>query len=73
MVKLSFPRFYVEIGWNFDITCKSGGPNLFSVFQILLYFFEDIEKAVSGNYSSGKLSTPRKNYKIWSIFFKKPS
>jgi hypothetical protein len=40
MVKLSPPRFYVEIGFNFDITCKSGRPNLNSVSNFAIISLE---------------------------------
>ena len=35
MVTLSPPRFYVKISWNFNITCKSGRPNLSPPTKIL--------------------------------------
>ena len=39
MIKLSPPRFHVEISFNFDITGKSGRQNLYrSVFPILPSF-----------------------------------
>jgi hypothetical protein len=46
MVKLSPPRFYDEIICNFDITCKSGRPNLIlvSFLNFPLFFLEYVKK-----------------------------
>jgi hypothetical protein len=66
MVKLSPLRFYVEITFNFEITCKSGRPNLISVsFLNFALFFIEYEE----NHRFWA-SPPRKIYKIHSIFSK---
>jgi hypothetical protein len=73
MVKLSPPRFYVEIICNFNITCKSGRPNLISVkiSNFALFFSRICRKPpVFGNHPSEKLSPHRKILKIHLIFFK---
>ena len=73
MVKLSPPMFYVEISLNFDITSISGRSNFISGNFKFRYIYSRIWKShrFFDNYSSEKLSPPRKNYKIRSIFFKK--
>jgi hypothetical protein len=45
MVKLSPPTLYVKIILNFDITCKSVGPNFISIknFYFALVFLEYAE------------------------------
>ena len=45
MVKVSPPRFYVEINKKFDITCKSGRPNFISgSFSNFALFFLEYRK-----------------------------
>ena len=67
MVKLSPSRFYVEISWNFDITCKSGRPTVCieQFFKFPVFFFRIWKKSpLFGKYLS-------ENYLLLGNFFSK--
>jgi hypothetical protein len=70
MVKLSPPRFYLDISCNFDITCNSGWPNLILVnfSNFAPFSLEYGENHLFWQLSVGK-TTPKKIFKIHSFFF----